>query len=188
MPPHCLLCGVGERAEFKRRRYPNRLMSSNHPSFPTGSSTASRSFWRPGPWGGELANHTVFLTESDVVMGTTMNMPIVLARRSGVSVHSVEIRSSGVAGVWQTVYLMWDGTVWAVGKIIMVNWGTELPRIGAIQYRWWMFPEIPQWVVAISAVYDHMLYLKGNGTAWRRKKHRRSTGGRTTTQRNNPVQ
>ena len=68
---------------------------------------------------GNSANHSVFLTESDVVMGAgdnqygQLSLPVV--RESSVPIRSkFGVREVAGGGTF-TVYLMWDGTVLAAG-------------------------------------------------------------------------
>lgn len=69
---------------------------------------------------GNSANHTVFLTESDVVMGTgdnqygQLSLPVVL--ESSVPIQSKFGVREVASGPSHTMHLMWDGTVWGVGN------------------------------------------------------------------------
>ena len=69
---------------------------------------------------GNSSNHTVFLTESDVVMGTgdnqygQLSVPVVL--ESSVPIQSKFGIREVASGGGHTMYLMWDGTVWRLGN------------------------------------------------------------------------
>ena len=74
---------------------------------------------QPVLWGNQ-ANHTVFLTESDVVMGTGNNdygqLSVPVVTQSSVPIQSNFGVREVASGWYHTLFLMWDGTVWAVGK------------------------------------------------------------------------
>ena len=74
---------------------------------------------QPVLWGNQ-ANHTVFLTESDVVMGTGKNdygqLSVPVVTQSSVPIQSNFGVREVASGWYHTLFLMWDGTVWAVGK------------------------------------------------------------------------
>ena len=144
-------------------------------------------------WGNQ-ANHTVFLTESDVVMGMGSNeygqlgLPVVRETSSPIqSKFGVRQISAGNA---HAVYLMWDGTVWATGCNFsgQLGDGSDTNRTNPVQVVDAGGSPITG-VVGVSAGTFHTTYLKSDGTVWATGKNQHGRlGDGTTTDRNNSVQ
>jgi len=143
---------------------------------------------------GNVATHSVFLTESDVVMGMGNNeygqLSVPVVRESSVPIQSKfgvrEISSGGS----HSVFLMWDGTVWAVGKndVGQLGDGTSMNRSNPVQVVDGAGNPLSR-VVAISAGESHSAYLIADGTVWAAGSNQYGRlGDGTNTNRSNPVQ
>ena len=88
---------------------------------------------------GNTANHTVFLTESDVVMGTGKNalgqLSVPAVTQSSVPIQSKFGIRQIASGDHHSVYLMWDGTVWAVGSNSVGQLGDGSTLNATIRFR-----------------------------------------------------
>ena len=100
---------------------------------------------------GNTANHTVFLTESDVVMGTGNNaygqLSVPVVTQSSVPIQS-KFGIRQIASGDHHSFLMWDGTVWAVGSNSDGSNWVMVPRFNAtIRFRWWtgLVIHCPEW-------------------------------------------
>ena len=118
---------------------------------------------------GNQANHTLFLTESDVVMGTGNNqygqLSVPVVTQSSVPVQSKFGVRKVASGWYHTLFLMWDGTVWAVGKNSdgQLGDGTTINRSNPVQVVDGSGNPLGG-VTAISAGDDFSIFLMDDGT------------------------
>ena len=120
---------------------------------------------------GNTANHTVFLTESDVVMGTGKNahgqLSVPVVTQSSVPIQSKFGIRQIASGDHHSVYLMWDGTVWAVGSnsVGQLGDGSTLQPTIPVQVTDGSGNPLSG-VVKISAGAIHTVFLMGDRTVW----------------------
>ena len=143
---------------------------------------------------GNTANHTVFLTESDVVMGTGKNahgqLSVPAVTQSSVPIQSKFGIRQIASGDHHSVYLMWDGTVWAVGSnsVGQLGDGSTLQRDHPVQVTDLSGNPLSG-VVKISAGAIHTVFLMGDRTVWATGSNEYGRlGDGTTVNKSNPVQ
>ena len=143
---------------------------------------------------GNLANHTLWLEHGGGVKGTGSNeygqLSMDVLRQSENPISSKFGVREVAAGVYHTVYLMWDGTVFAAGRNGSGQFGdgTTTNRTNPVQA---MNADgtVLSGVVGISAGEYHTVYLKSDGSVWATGSNTYGQlGDGTTTQRTNPAQ